>query len=425
MYKLLKDLFPICRSITGGGNRQTLKMLNQEIPIKIEEFQSGTQCYDWTIPDEWNIKEAYIENETGTRIVDFQDNNLHVVNYSEPVNGTFSLDELKSHIYSIPEKPELIPYATSYYKRDWGFCMSHDQLEKLKPGNYNILIDSTIRPGSLTIGEAFLNGKSKKEVLISSYICHPSMANDSLSGVVLAVQIFKHLFMLKNRRYSYRFVFLPETIGAIVYLFHHGKYLKKYVHAGLVLTCLGDPNSFNYKCTRQGNHELDEIVKHVFKHSGHECAFHDFFPYGSDERQYSSPGFNLPIGSLMRSIYGRFREYHTSGDNLDFVTEDALNESFEIYSKVFNALESNKRYMRDQPYCEPMLAKYNLHDTVGYIDSNDNKDAITRTVILKWLLNYSDGEHSLLDIANKIDISIDQLSVVAGQLEEKGIIYSV
>ena len=420
MYELLKALYPLCRSVTGDGNRKTLEIINRSIPLTIEEYASGTSCFDWVIPDEWNIRDAYIKDESGKKIVDFKVNNLHVLNYSEPVEGIFSWDELANHLYTDPEQPDAIPYRTSYYKRRWGFCLKYEQFKKLKRTSFHVKIDSSLKKGSLTIGQAFLEGKTQKEILVSCYICHPSMANDSLSGVVVATQLYKFLSKLKYRKYSYRFLFIPETIGAIVYLFHFGDKLKENLHAGLVLTCLGDPGQFNYKRTRHGNHELDQIACNVLMHSGKKFKVHNFWPLGSDERQFSSPGFKFPVGSLMRSIYGQFREYHTSSDNLEFVTEEALNESFEMYKNILYGLEENKTYKREQPFCEPMLSKYNLYNDLGASPITEkNKEAIL------WVLNFSDGEHSLVEIADRMNIDINILAPIAKKLEREKLIYAL
>lgn len=411
----MKKLFPICRSITGNGVRKTFEIIQDYMPLEVCECPSGTECFDWTVPDEWNIESAYIENEAGERIVDFADNNLHVMSYSEPVSGVFSLAELKEHLYSSSDQPDVIPYLTSYYKRRWGFCLTDKQKRSLPEGNYKVEIKSTLEPGALTYAEAFIPGKSEEEIFFSCYVCHPSMANDSLSGVVLNVFLYNYLKDRKDNYYSYRFVFVPETIGALVYLSNNKDRVLEKTKYGLVLTCLGDEGAFNYKRTKFGS-PLDTVVENVLKFSGCEYNAFDFALPGSDERQYCSPGFNLTVGSLMRSCYG-FTEYHTSADDLNFVTEKGLRGTYDMYCKIVEALEGNYLYRNLKPYGEPFLSKYELRDTVGApkFIGDDLK-------ILLYILSYSDDNHSLIDIAEKMDVSILDVIRVAETLEEKGLI---
>ena len=416
MYELLKKLFPICRSITGNGVRTTFEILNEHLPLTISEYPSGSECFDWTIPDEWNVKSATLKDETGKVIASFAENNLHLLGYSIPFKGRLSLDELRPHLYSLPQYPDVIPYLTSYYRRNWGFCLTHRQLEQLRPGMYEVEIDSTLEPGNLTLAESIIPGSNSQEIFFSSYICHPSMANDSISGVVLAVELYRYLAARKNNYYTYRFIFIPETIGAIAYLSRHKRAMRENCYAGMILTCEGDPGPFNYKRTRNG-HTIDRIAENILKFSGQKHYIHDFWLPGSDERQYSSPGINLPVATLMRSIYGKFPEYHTSADNLDFVTSAALQESFKMHCQIIEALEGNYRYENLKPDCEPFLSKYGLYDPIG-----GQKSREAQIFKLLSLLNYSDGNHSLIDIAEKIDVNILELVQLAAVLIEKGLL---
>ncbi|MFA6294501.1 MAG: DUF4910 domain-containing protein, partial [Victivallales bacterium] len=404
MYALLKQLFPLCRSITGDGVRESLRIIGSRIPLRITEVPSGTPCFDWAVPDEWNISSASITGPKGGKIADFADSNLHVLNYSEPFSGTLDLEELKPHLYSIPSQPDVIPYRTSYYRRQWGFCLRHRDLIKLKKGKYKVEIKSSLKPGSLAFADAVIPGRTKKEIIISSYLCHPSLANDSISGVAVATHLYKYLKARKGNHYSYRFIFVPETIGAIAYLKIHKTQFLKNVYGGFVLTCLGDSGPFNYKKTRQGDHALDRICANVLKHSGHPYRLREFWLPGSDERQYSSPGFNIPVGSLMRSVYGEFKEYHTSADNLDFVKEKPLGESLGMYKAVIEAVESDFRYVNLNPFCELHLSKHGL-------DSNPlKKDDPMYIRKILTLLNFSDGRHSLCEIADGLDLPIAELA---------------
>ncbi len=413
MYDMLKELFPICRSITGNGVRDTIEIIGKHIPLKVYEYPSGMQCYDWTIPDEWNVTSAWIKDERGRPVVDFKESNLHVLGYSVPVDKKLPLEELKEHIHTDPSRPEVIPYRTSYYERRWGFCMSHKQMLGLKKGMYHAQIRSELKPGSLTAAEAYVPGRSKEEIFFSSYLCHPSLANDSLSGVVLTAKLYEYLKNRRNNHYSYRFLFIPETIGAIAYLSKNEKRVRKNTYCGMVVTCVGDAGPFNYKRTRQGRHPLDRIVENILKHSGHKHKVHDFFLPGSDERQYSSPGFKLPVGSLMRSFYG-LPQYHSSADNLKHVTSEALEGSFEVYSKIVEGLEADFTYFNTKPFCEPFLSRYGLYETLGA--KMDPKNYIKKTLSV---LNFSDGDHSLIDIAEKTGFCITEIAETARMLEGK------
>jgi len=417
MYKLLRELFPFCRSITGGGVRETFKTIARQIPLEVTEIPSGTECFDWTVPPEWNARAATLTGPDGKLVADFAANNLHLLGYSEPVEGEFTLEELRPHLYSDPRRPDHIPYLTSYYKRRWGFCLRHRQLENLKAGVYKVKIDTTLAPGSLTMAECFVPGRTDKEIFFSCYTCHPSMANDSLSGVVLNVELCKHLLARGgDHHYSYRFLFVPETIGAIAYLHRNQQRVLDKTYAGMVLTCLGDPGDFHYKKTRQGDHQLDKIVENVLKHSGKPHELIDFFLPGSDERQYSSPGFDLAVGSLMRSVYG-FELYHSSGDGLEFVTADALGGTFAMYADVITALEGNFRHRNLKPFCEPFLSKYGLYQTLGA-----QRDLDSQIKNILNVLNYSDGTRTLAEIAERTKLNLLELVEVAKILVDKGLL---
>ena len=359
MYDLIEELYPICRSITGDGVRDTLKIISTEIPVKVKEVESGTKVFDWVVPREWNIKDAYIENSKGERIVDFKNNNLHVVNYSVPVRKTVSLKELKEHLFSLPDHPDWIPYRTTYYDEEWGFCLSHSQLLDLKDEQYEVVIDSSLEKGSLTYGELLIKGALTDEVLISTHICHPSMCNDNLSGIAVATYLAKYLNQKKNR-YSYRFLFIPGTIGSITWLALNEKKTKKIKH-GLVLTGLGDSGSITYKKSRHGNAEIDRATEYVLKNSEDNYSIIDFYPFGYDERQYCSPGFNLPVGTFMRSLHGKYPEYHTSADNLKFIKSEKLNDSLQKIKSVIEILEGNKTFLNLNPKCEPQLGKRGIY----------------------------------------------------------------
>ena len=380
----------------------------------MHEIPSGTKVFDWTIPKEWNIYDAYIKDEKGQRIIDFKKSNLHVVNYSSPISGEFSLSELKKNIYTIPKQPDLIPYITSYYKERWGFCMSQKQLDALKEANYKVKIDSKLERGFLSYADMIIPGKSKKEILISTYICHPSMANNELSGPVLSTFLAKHLLKKKNLRYTYRFIFVPETIGAIAYLSKHYKYLKDNVIAGYVVTCVGDKNQFSYMQTRAGNTLVDKITNYVLQSTEKDYNLYHFLQRGSDERQYNYPGIDLPVGSLMRSKYHEYPEYHTSADNLDFISESALEGSLEKYILCLDTIEKNIVY-KIQVMCEPHLSKYGFYSTLGYQGNNEN-------TLLQNFLAYCDGESDIIDIAEKINSNFWELLPVIKKLKKSKLI---
>jgi aminopeptidase-like protein len=417
LHRFAADLYPICRSITGDGIRRTLAVIQDQIPLQIFGVPTGTQVFDWTVPKEWNIRDAYIANPDGKRVVDFQSCNLHVMNYSVPIHATMRLSEFESHLSTIPEHPNWIPYRTSYYKEDWGFCLSHNQMLALDGREYEVCIDSSLIDGHLTYGECYLPGRTSDEILISCHACHPSLANDNLSGIAVATSLAQFLAE-RDLRYSYRFLFIPGTIGAITWLARN-KEKVGCIRGGLVLTCLGDAGSFHYKKSRQGNAQIDRAAAHVLKHENGSAEILEFSPYGYDERQYCSPGFDLPIGCLMRSVWGTFPEYHTSADNLDFIQPLQLAESFRICVSIVDVLENNRRYRNLNPYCEPQLGRRNLYCSTG-------GQAIGAEINARlWVLNLSDGEHSLLDIAERSGISFSSINEAANLLCQSGLLSAV
>lgn len=413
-YKLIERLFPICRSITGNGVRQTLLAIQDIIDLDIVEVPSGTEVLDWEIPDEWNINDAWVLDPNGEKIIEFEKSNLHVLNYSEPVDKEISLSELKQHIYTLPDRPDLIPYRTSYYTKQWGFCMAHKQFENLKEGTYHVKIDSTLQPGALTYGEYFIPGKSEKEVLVSCHICHPSLCNDNLSGIAMAVYWAKHL-AAQDLSFSYRFLFIPGTIGSIAWLSKNEDSLHKIEH-GLVLALLGDPSPFHYKKTRRDKAEIDKILTYLLQFEEH-AEIRDFVPYGYDERQFCSPGFNLPVGCISRKPFAEFPEYHTSADNLDFVKPEKLEESLELLFKISDIIESNKKWINLKPKGEPSLGKLGLNNEMSG-QSGQKKHQMA----MLWILNMSDGNFSILDIAMLSGIKFGVLRHAAGDLYNAGLL---
>jgi aminopeptidase-like protein len=411
-------LWPITRSLTGNGNRETFAILSEIVDFTMHEIPAGTQCFDWNVPPEWNVSEAWIKNSKGETIVDMRHNNLHLLGYSEPFRGKLSLEELRPHLYSLPDQPDLIPYLTSYYQRRWGFCLPHNDLIALPEDEYDVCIDSSLNDkGSMTLGEAYIQGTSSEEILFSTYICHPSLANNELSGPLVTAFIYDELKKKTNLRYSYRFIFHPETIGSICYLSMVGEHLKKSLAAGFVVTCIGDPGSFTYKRSRRKNSLADRVVETVLKQTEEYYHLVDFFPSGSDERQYCSPGFNLPVGSLMRTMYGKYPQYHTSADNKDFISFAAMKQSVAKYMQVIDALENNYTFINTIPHCEPQLGKRGLYPTLGSQKSTaDTVDA------MMWLLNLSDGTNDILAIAAESGMKLELLHEVARTLQQHGIL---
>lgn len=408
MYALMQALYPICRSITGDGVRESLTLVQRHIPLEIHEVPSGTNVFDWTVPKEWNIRDAYVKNSRGERVIDFRKSNLHVVSYSIPIRKTLALEELKKHLYTLPDHPDWIPYRTSYYHENWGFCLSHNQLLELQEDEYEVCIDSSLEKGHLTYGECFLQGERDDEVLITSNTCHPSLCNDTLSAVVLVTFLAKHLQWLRLR-YSYRFLFTPATIGPISWLALNESRVSKIKHA-LSAACVGDAGKSIYKKTRRGEAEIDRAVSHVLKHSGKPYEIWDFVPYGYDERQFSSPGFDVPMGSLMRTPDSLSIEHHTSADNLEFVQPEYLADSFYKYLQIMAVLEGNARYLNRNPKCEPQLGKRGIYRALGGPYAKHSELAMF------WVLNLSDGQHALLDIAEKSRLPFDFIKGAADTL---------
>ena len=415
MHRLIADLYPICRSITGDGIRKTLQLVQRHIPLTIHEVPSGTAVFDWSVPKEWNIRDAYIRNSKGEKIVDFQKCNLHVMSYSVPIKKKMSLAELKAHTFTLPEHPYWIPYRTSYYAENWAFCLSENQLKDLDDGEYEVCIDSSLEDGHLTYGEYFIKGATSDEILISCHICHPSLCNDNLSGVALVTFLAKYLTSL-SLSYSYRFLFIPGTIGSITWLCLNEAQVSRIKH-GLVVACVGDPGPFTYKKSRSGNAEIDRAAAHVLSHSGPEHKILEFSPYGYDERQFCSPGFNLPVGCLMRTPHGQFPEYHTSADNLQFVKPEYLADSFSKCLSILDILENNKKYLNQNPKCEPQLGKRGLYRAIG-----GQKDAKLQELAMLWVLNLSDGSSCLLDIAERSEIRFDSIKDAADALLEHDLV---
>ncbi len=415
MQALMAELYPICRSITGDGIRHTLRLLGEHIPLQIHEVPSGTPVFDWTVPNEWNIRDAYVKNAAGERVIDFRAHTLHVMSYSVPVHRRMHLAELREHLYTLPEQPDLIPYRTSYYREAWGFCLRHRDLLRLEDGEYEVCIDSTLAPGHLTYGEYVVQGESADEVLISTHACHPSMCNDNLSGLALAIALAQEIGR-QRPRYTYRFLFIPGTIGSITWLALHEQAAARIAH-GLVITGVGDPGMPVYKRSRRGTAAIDRAMEHVLRQSGRPYRVIDFYPYGYDERQYCSPGFNLAVGRFTRTPHGEYPEYHTSGDNLDFVRPDALADSLTLCRAALNVLEHDHRYVNQNPKCEPQLGKRGLYALIG-----GSRGAGLNEMALLWVLNLSDGEHSLLDIAERAAMPFDAILAAAGALRQQGLL---
>lgn len=414
LHGIVRDLYPICRSITGNGVRQTLERLSEVVAIDGHEVPSGTRVFDWVVPDEWNIRDAWVKNAQGERIIDFRRHNLHVLGYSEPIRRRVSRAELLEHLYSLPEQPDLIPYRTSYYTRRWGFCAPHTLLAQLTDDEYDVCIDSTLEPGSLTYGEVVVPGRLDREVLLSSHICHPSLCNDNLSSLAIAATLARQL-QHRSLRYTYRFLFSPGTIGAITWLALNEPATSRIEH-GLVLACLGDGGPFTYKRSRRENARIDQIVEHVIAHGGGRWQVRGFSPHGYDERQYCSPGFNLPVGRLSRSPHGEFPEYHTSADDLCLVTAEALAESYATLLAVVDVLESDRRYINVLPKCEPQLGPRGLYAGIGGTANG------SREMALLWTLNLSDGEHTLFDIARRANLPFHAINDAAQRLEAQGLL---
>jgi aminopeptidase-like protein len=410
IYKLAEELFPICRSITGDGVRETLRILDRETgALKVSEVRTGTQAFDWEVPREWNIRDAYILDPQGEKIIDFGNSNLHVVGYSIPVNELLALEELQEHLHSLPEQPDAIPYITSYYKERWGFCLPHHQRESLAPGDYRVVIDSELKDGSLTYGEVILPGKLKREIFFSTYICHPSMANNELSGPTVLTHIVKWLQTIE-RRYTYRFVFIPETIGSLVYLSRNLENLQKNVVAGFNITCAGDNRNYSYLASRYGDTLADRVALHVLKHMHPDFLSYSYLDRGSDERQYCSPGVDLPVVSLMRTKYGEYPEYHTSLDNLDLISPEGLGGTYAVIQRCVECLEANET-LKVTVKGEPQLGKRGLYPTLS------TKKTAEQVRDMMNMLAYADGSNTLLEIAERINVQMWDLLPLVERLK--------
>jgi aminopeptidase-like protein len=407
----MEGLFPICRSITGNGLRESLRMVGQVIPIDITEVPSGTPVLDWIVPPEWNIRAAWISDQDGHRIVDFEQSNLHVVNYSVPIHRTLPLAELRPHLHTLPGYPSWVPYRTSYYEENWGFCLADKVLSDFQTvGEYEVVIDSTLEAGSLTYAECVLPGRSAEEILVSSHICHPSLANDNLSGVAVATFLAKALANAE-RKYTYRFLFAPGTIGAITWLALNEEVVQR-VRGGLVLACVGDTGEIVYKRSRQGDSPMDRAAAHVLMYNGSPHQVVDFSPYGNDERQFCSPGFDLPVGALTRSGHDRSELHHTSADDMAAISPEALAGVLQSCLEMFTVLEADAMYVSRCPKGEPQLGRRGLYRSLGGRADRDQFEAA-----LLWLLSLCDGHHSLLDIATRAKLRLDLVVEAALALE--------
>ena len=416
LYKLVAELYPICRSITGDGVRRTLEIVDRELGgLEVREVPTGTQVLDWAVPREWNVRDAWVADAAGRRVVDFQASNLHLLGYSVPVRATMPLAELKRHLFTLAGHPDWVPWRTSYYAERWGFCASQRLVDGLPEGDYEVCVDSTLADGHLTYGERLVEGRTDEEVLVSCHVCHPSLANDNLSGIAVASRLAQ-LLSERRPRYSYRFLFIPGTIGSITWLAGNEDRLGRIRH-GLVLSGVGDPGGFTYKRSRRGDAEIDRAVTHVLARSGRPHRVVDFSPYGYDERQFCSPGFDLPVDRLSRTEFATYPEYHTSADDLDLVGPAQLQESLELAWEVVQVLEANRRYVNLSPKGEPQLGRRGLYGSIG-----GRSDAEERQMAMLWVLNQSDGTHSLLEVAERSGLPFTLLAEVAATLEEAGLL---
>jgi len=414
MYELIKELYPICRSITGDGVRQTLERISRIVPLEVHEVPTGTQVFDWTVPREWNIEEAYIEDANGERLIDLRNHTLHVMSYSTPIDAKLEWDELSKHLHTLPDHPNWIPYRTSYYTDNWGFCLAHRDLERFEAGPFRVVIRSSLTEGNLTYGETVVPGATEHEVLFFNHVCHPSLCNDNLSGNAVMAELARRL-RDRQPRFTYRFVWAPGTIGSITWLSRNEASLPR-MHAGLVGVLLGDAGPFHYKRTRRGNAEIDQVVEFVLAESGLDATLLDFSPYGYDERQFGSPGIDAPVGRLTRSPNGSYEEYHSSADNLDFVKPEYLAESLRVLERVVEVLEGNARYRNTQPKCEPQLGRRGLYGSTGGSHPKQREHAML------WVLSMSDTSQSLLDISIKSGIDFDIVRGAASDLLSAGLL---
>jgi aminopeptidase-like protein len=412
MHALMEELFPICRSITGDGVRQTLASIGQRIPLEVHEVPSGTQVLDWTVPDEWNIRDAYVAATGSDRVIDFRASNLHIVNYSEPVHTTMSLEELRPHLHTHADRAEWVPYRTSYYTRTWGFCLSQTALESLADGEYDIRIDSTLEPGSLTYGECVLRGERADEILITTHVCHPSLANDNLSGIALLTELGVAIAALPHR-FTYRLLFVPGTIGSITWLARNEGALDAVV-GGLVVACVGDSAPLHYKRSRRGDSPMDRAAAYALWLRGGSIG--DFVPWGWDERQFNSPGFDLGVGCLSRSREGEYAEYHSSADDLDLVRPEQLQDALDTTLEILDVLEANRTYVNLAPKGEPQLGRRGLYPATG------GETAREEQLAMLWVLNQSDGTASVLDVAERSGLSFRVISDAAIRLKGAGLL---
>ncbi|MEF9906968.1 DUF4910 domain-containing protein [Streptomyces sp. P9-A2] len=437
MYALVERLYPLCRSITGDGVRATLDIVGEYVPLRVHEVPTGTQVLDWTVPQEWNIRDAYIADAAGHRVVDFNASSLHVLGYSVPVSATMPLAELRPHLHTLPDHPAWVPYRTSYYTPEWGFCLAQETLDALPDGEYEVRIDSTLADGHLTYAEHVIPGQVPDEVIVSCHVCHPSLANDNLAGIAVAVFLARALAE-RQPYYTYRFIFAPGTIGAITWLARNAERVNGVspapgappgrrpgeepraggrVKHGLVLACAGDPGRLTYKQSRRGDAEIDRVLRHVLAASERPHHIAEFTPYGYDERQYCSPGFDLGVGSLSRTPYAGYPEYHTSADNLDFVSPEAMADTLAVCREAFDVLDRNRRYVNLSPYGEPQLGRRGLYDSLG-----GRSDAKQAQMAMLWVLSLSDGEHALLDVAERSGLPFDTVAAAAGALHGAGLL---
>ncbi|MBO1415298.1 DUF4910 domain-containing protein [Streptomyces sp. FH025] len=415
MHALVERLYPLCRSITGDGVRATLDIVGEYLPLQVHEVPTGTRVLDWTVPQEWNIRDAYVADAAGNRVVDFAASSLHVLGYSVPVAATMPLSELRAHLFTLPDQPTLVPYRTSYYAPQWGFCLAQETLDALPEGEYEVRIDSTLADGHLTYAEHVVPGQVADEVIISCHVCHPSLANDNLAGIAVATYLARELAE-REPYYTYRFIFAPGTIGAITWLARNRERVERVKH-GLVLACAGDSGRLTYKQSRRGDAEIDRVLRHVLLASERPHHVTEFTPYGYDERQYCSPGFDLGVGSLTRTPYAGYPEYHTSADNPEFVKPEAMEDTLAVCREAFAVLDRNRRYVNLSPYGEPQLGRRGLYDSLG-----GRSDAKQAQLAMLWVLSMSDGEHSLLDVAERSGLPFDTVAVAAGALEGAGLI---
>lgn len=413
-------LFPLFRSITGEGVRETLEILSEIVPMSVHEVPSGTEVFDWTVPGEWVVHEAYLLDPEGNKVVDIRDHNLHLLNYSAPFEGTLSRQELEPHLYTNPDHPEAIPYVTSYYERNWGFCLAHNEKTQLPDGTYEVCIDTEFKDGVLNYGEAVMEGASDREILISTNVCHPSMANNELSGPLVSAFLYRALEERADLSYTYRFVYVPETIGALAFLDRRGEHLKKNLHSGFTLTCVGDEHPITYKKSPKENSVTDRAATYVLRNQSEDFVLQDFHPLGSDERQYCSPGFDLPVGCIMRSPPTEFEAYHTSLDNKELISFEVIGETIDVLERVITLLEQNDTYVNKNPHGEPFLSKYDLISGTG---AQTDVPAVQEAAL--WLLNQSDGTRDLIDIASTSGVDVELLRTVAEQCEQAGLLEPV